>query len=119
MAAVELHDLGKSFPGMDQPALSAISGTISAGKVTGLVGPDGAGKTTLLRLMAGLMRAESGRLAVLDRDPATQAGELRLEVGYMPQKFGLYEDLTVIENLALHADLRDVSGAERDRATDE
>ena len=116
MAAVELLDLGKSFPGMDQPALSAISGTVSTGMVTGVVGPDGAGKTTLLRLMAGLMLPDSGRLRVLGRDPKTQAGELRLEIGYMPQKFGLYEDLTVIENLTLHADLRDVSGAERERA---
>lgn len=113
MHAVELTDVGKSFPGMGQPALSAVSATIPAGIVTGIVGPDGAGKTTLIRLMAGLMRPDSGQLAVLGLDPATRARELRLEVGYMPQKFGLYEDLTVLENLTLHADLRDVTGAER------
>jgi ABC-2 type transport system ATP-binding protein len=116
MHAVELTDVGKSFPGMGQPALSAVSATIPAGIVTGIVGPDGAGKTTLIRLMAGLMRPDAGRLAVLGLDPATRARELRLEVGYMPQKFGLYEDLTVLENLTLHADLRDVTGTEREGA---
>jgi ABC-2 type transport system ATP-binding protein len=63
------------------------------------VGPDGAGKTTLLRLMAGLLKPDSGSLQVEGLDPVTAGDALRLQLGYMPQKFGLYEDLTVLENL--------------------
>ena len=81
------------------------------GRITGLVGPDGAGKTTLMRLMAGLYRPTSGRIQVDGRDPLKDADVLRRSVGYMPQKFGLYEDLTVEENLALYADLRELTGS--------
>jgi ABC-2 type transport system ATP-binding protein len=112
--AVTLSGVGKTFPGMSTPALAEISASIGTGIITGLAGPDGAGKTTLMRLMAGLLRPDAGTLSVLGRDPVTEAGELRLSVGYMPQKFGLYEDLSVMENLTLHADLRDVTGARRD-----
>jgi ABC-2 type transport system ATP-binding protein len=113
MTAVTLDGVGKTFPGMASPAVAGISGSIRAGIVTGLAGPDGAGKTTLMRLMAGLLRPDSGTLSVLGRNPVTEAPLLRLKVGYMPQKFGLYEDLSVLENLTLHADLRDVTGARR------
>jgi ABC-2 type transport system ATP-binding protein len=113
MTAVTLDGVGKAFPGMAAPALSEVSGSIRSGIVTGLAGPDGAGKTTLMRLMAGLLRPDSGTLSVLGRNPVTEAPLLRLKVGYMPQKFGLYEDLSVLENLTLHADLRDVTGARR------
>jgi len=98
---------------MTNPALAAVSGEIRAGGITGLVGPDGAGKTTLLRLIAGLLVPSSGRLTTLGRDPAHDAPEIHRAIGYMPQKFGLYEDLSVLENLTLHADLRDVTGEER------
>ncbi len=98
---------------MDDPALAALTGEIRSGHITGLVGPDGAGKTTLLRLIAGLMVPSSGSLTTLGRDPVHEAAALHCELGYMPQKFGLYEDLTVLENLTLHADLRDVTGTER------
>ena len=84
------------------------------GKVTGLVGPDGAGKTTLLRLMAGLMHVTSGTIKIMDLDPIRDTSELRKIIGYMPQKFGLYDDLSVQENLNLHADLRDVIEHERE-----
>lgn len=114
MATVSLLDVGKTFPGLDTPALAGISGSIESGIITGIAGPDGAGKTTLMRLMAGLLRPDSGVLTVLGREPVT-APELRLRVGYMPQKFGLYEDLSVLENLTLHADLRNVTGKERTR----
>ena len=67
-----------------------------------------------MRLMAGLLRPDGGTISVLGRNPVTEAAELRLKVGYMPQKFGLYEDLSVLENLTLHADLRGVTGHERD-----
>ena len=115
MAAVvvSFRDLSKSFPGMASPALDAVSGEIRAGCLTGLVGPDGAGKTTLLRLIAGLLVPGSGSLTTLGRDPVREAAAIHREIGYMPQKFGLYEDLSVLENLTLHADLRNVTGAER------
>lgn len=110
---MSFRDLTKSFPGMATPAVDALTGEIRAGFVTGLVGPDGAGKTTLLRLIAGLMLPSSGSLTTLGRDPEHEAAAIHRELGYMPQKFGLYEDLSVLENLTLHADLRDVTGAER------
>ena len=98
---------------MDAPALDAVSGEIRSGFITGLVGPDGAGKTTLLRLIAGLLVPTTGRLSTLGHDPVHEAAAIHRELGYMPQKFGLYEDLSVLENLTLHADLRDVTGKER------
>jgi ABC-2 type transport system ATP-binding protein len=88
---------------------------IEAGKMTGLVGPDGAGKTTLIRIFAGLIVPEAGEVLVLGR-PALQAE--RAEIGYMPQRFGLYEDLTVRENLELYADLRGLKGGERQAGFD-
>ncbi|HYI69070.1 MAG TPA: ATP-binding cassette domain-containing protein [Skermanella sp.] len=94
-------------------ALQGISAQIAPGSVTGLVGPDGAGKTTLIRLIAGLLRPRSGRITVCGFDSVGQAEAIHGVVGYMPQRFGLYEDLTVAENLALHADLRAVTGPER------
>jgi ABC-2 type transport system ATP-binding protein len=112
MAAVTLSGVLKTFPGLEKPALAGISGSIEAGIITGIAGPDGAGKTTLMRLMAGLLRPDGGALTVLGLEPLA-APELRLRVGYMPQKFGLYEDLSVMENLTLHADLRGVTGEER------
>jgi ABC-2 type transport system ATP-binding protein len=116
MDAATLSGLTKTFKGSAAPALSDVSGSVRAGIVTGVAGPDGAGKTTLMRLMAGLLRPDGGSLTVLGRDPSAQGGDLRLRVGYMPQKFGLYEDLSVLENLTLHADLRGVTGAARDEA---
>lgn len=111
MPAVVLSGIGKNFSKIQ--ALSDIEAAISGGVITGVAGPDGAGKTTLMRIMAGLLRPDSGSVSVLGHDPVTEADHLRLRVGYMPQKFGLYEDLSVMENLTLHADLRGVTGQER------
>ena len=86
-------------------ALDRLSATIRPGVITGLVGPDGAGKTTLLRLVAGLLRPTSGRIVVLGRDMASDSAAVHPMIGYMPQRFGLYEDLSVAENLDLFADL--------------
>lgn len=113
MSIVALQQLSKSFAGARKPALDALSANINAGVVTGLVGPDGAGKTTLMRLIAGLMTPTSGSVEVDGLDPIENAKELRDVIGYMPQKFGLYEDLSVQENLELYADLRGVLGDER------
>ncbi|MDO9104186.1 MAG: ATP-binding cassette domain-containing protein [Methylovulum sp.] len=112
-ALVTLEAVQKIFPKSHKPALNGISATLWTGRITGLVGPDGAGKTTLIRLMAGLLQTTSGTIRVDGLDPIQDAVKLREFVGYMPQKFGLYEDLTVQENLELHADLRGVLGDER------
>ena len=109
---VRLTRLTKRF-GPGPPALDAISGGVRAGAITGLVGPDGAGKTTLIRLMAGLLGADGGSLEVLGFDPAKDAAWIQASIGYMPQRFGLYEDLTVEENLRLYADLRGLPEDER------
>ena len=109
----ELDHVRKEFRGNDRPALENVSGRIRAGSVTGLVGPDAAGKTTLLRIMAGLLAPSSGAVRIDGLDPLRDAANLREVIGYMPQKFGLYEDLSVAENLELHADLRGVVGEDR------
>ncbi len=89
-------------------ALDDVSFTVPKGTITGLIGPDGAGKTTLLRILAGIMAPDGGKAEILGFDPETQGPKLQRHIGYMPQKFGLYEDLTVGENLDLHADLHGV-----------
>ena len=103
---VTIKNLTKKFG--DTVALDNLSLNIQKGKITGLIGADGAGKTTLLRTITGLLLANEGKINVLGFDPKTQKDELNLHIGYMPQKFGLYEDLTVIENLKLYADLKKV-----------
>ena len=114
-----LEGVAKTYPGGSAPALTGVSAAFPAGRVTGLAGPDGAGKTTLLRLLAGLLLPDAGRVVVCGVDPAREGtAALREAVSYMPQGFGLYEDLTVAENLALRADLRGVSGAARRAATE-
>ncbi|NCH87832.1 ABC transporter ATP-binding protein [Cronobacter dublinensis] len=111
--SIVLDGLVKRFAGLAKPAVAPLSVTVQAGSVTGLVGPDGAGKTTLMRILAGLMRPDEGRVRVLGLDPIIQENALHAVLGYMPQKFGLYEDLTVQENLNLYADLRSVTGPAR------
>lgn len=95
------------------PALEGVSFSIQPGKVTGLIGPDGAGKTTLMRLAAGLLVPDAGKILVLDIDAVAQPLAVQSSVGYMPQRFGLYEDLSVQENLDLYADLQGVPKAKR------
>jgi drug efflux transport system ATP-binding protein len=94
-------------------ALDGITAIAARGAVTGLIGPDGAGKTTLMRVIAGLLRADSGRADVMGIDVAHDPLGVQTKLGYMPQRFGLYEDLTVQENLDLYADLQGVTKAER------
>ncbi len=112
-ALVICEGLRKRFAAEGPAALDGITATIGSGRVTGLVGPDGAGKTTLLRLLAGLLAPTEGSLRVCGFDPVAEASALREEIGYMPQRFGLYEDLSVLENLTLYADLRGVVGRQR------
>ncbi len=98
---------------MERPALDHITASIRQGIITGLVGPDAAGKTTLMRLMAGLLIPTTGDINVLGLHTKKDADPLHEITGYMPQKFGLYEDLTVIENLNLYADLHDLAPQEK------
>jgi ABC-2 type transport system ATP-binding protein len=96
-----------------QPALSDVTLDALAGQVTGLVGADGAGKTTLIRTAAGLLVPTSGTVTVLGLDSTRDCLEIQRQVGYMPQKFGLYQDLSVAENMTLYADLQGVPIAQR------
>lgn len=104
MNTVEIKNLIKTFG--TTTAIDNLTLTIEKGKITGLIGADGAGKTTLIRLIIGLLTPDSGEIQTLKLNPFTQKQELTLKIGYMPQKFGLYEDLTVLENLKLYADLK-------------
>ena len=106
MNTVEIKNLTKTFGKIT--ALDSLSLNIEKGKITGLMGADGAGKTTLLRTIIGLLVPDKGEISTLGFNPVTQKDELTPLIGYMPQKFGLYEDLTVIENLTLYADLKNV-----------
>jgi len=116
--AIILDNIEKKFSQAPDvaPALSTLSAEIKRGTITGLVGSDGSGKTTLLRIIAGILTLTQGRISVEGVDPTHDTKHLHAVVGYMPQKFGLYEDLTVIENLILYADLRGVIGEERNKA---
>ncbi len=112
---IEVRDLIKRFAadGKQRPALDGLSLRVVVDKITGLVGPDGAGKTTLLRILTGLLSPNSGEVRVLGTDVVAEPARVQASVGYMPQHFGLYEDLSVGENLDLYADLQGLAGAER------
>ena len=113
--ALTVSSLSKTFRAGKRliPALQDISFSVRPGVVTGLVGPDAAGKTTLMRLAAGLLNPDGGGIRVLGLDAVAQALGVQAAIGYMPQRFGLYEDLTVQENLDLYADLQGVPRAQR------
>jgi ABC-2 type transport system ATP-binding protein len=110
MDAVVVRNLSKSFgKGTNRrDALKNVSLQIPAGSMTAIIGPDGAGKTTLLRLMAGILKPVAGEIHVLGDHLPKEALALQSKIGYMPQRFGLYEDLTVEENLTLFADLHSI-----------
>ena len=112
-ALAEIDGLTKRFVASGEPAIAELSAAILPGQGTGLVGPDGAGKTTLMRLIAGLLTPSAGRVTVCGFDTIADPAAVHDAIGYMPQRFGLYEDLTVLENLTLYADLKGVIGRER------
>ena len=113
---VEIKNLSKQFSPAAPFALDSVSASFPKGKIIGIAGPDGSGKTTLIRLMAGLLKPTHGSITIADHDTIQDSEEIHFLTGYMPQRFGLYEDLTVMQNLSLYADLRGVVGEER-RAT--
>jgi len=114
--ALVARELSRRFTHENEPAVQALDGVsieVRHRTLTALVGPDGAGKTTLMRIAAGLLPADSGEMTVLGLDVATHTQQIQDRISYMPQRFGLYEDLTVGENLDLYADLHGVSPEER------
>ena len=96
-AVVEFSHVCKKFLKSQTIALNDISFIALKGKITGLIGPDAAGKTTLIRIAVGLMVPDSGTIKVLGKDASLQSLEIQSEVAYMPQRFGLFEDLTTQE----------------------
>src|SRR5258706_11438189 len=86
-------------------AVRELSLAVEAGEMFGLIGPDGAGKTTTIRLMCGLLKVDAGTVRVLDRDPVKNHLEVTQSVGYLSQRFSLYGDLTVDENIGFFAEI--------------
>lgn len=114
-AVVTIQNLSKVFASGRPPAVDAVSAVFPKGEIIGLAGPDGAGKTTLLRLIAGLLLPTKGTITVAGYDTVKNPEPIHALTGYMPQRFGLYEDLTVMQNLVLYAGLRGVVGEEREK----
>ena len=101
--AVETHGLGKSFETVE--AVHSLDLAVGEGEMFGLVGPDGAGKTTTIRMLCGLLRPTSGRASVLGFDVVRDAARLKSRIGYFSQRFSLYGDLTIDENIAFFAEI--------------
>ena len=110
--AIVAEALTKSFPGVQ--AVDHLSFDVHPGEIFGLVGPDGAGKTTTLRMLAGVMPPDSGSAMVAGADVVRDPEGAKHHLSYMPQRFGLYEDLTVDENIHFYADLFGAKKAERE-----
>ena len=112
---IEIRGLTKRFGAL--VAVDHLDLTVERGEIFGLVGPDGAGKTTTLRMLCGLMDASEGSARVAGHDVARESRAVKDQIGYMAQRFGLYQDLTVEENMVFYADLFAITGTERDHLT--
>src|SRR5580693_9032076 len=112
-AIIRLKDLTRTFGPLT--AVDHLNLEIGRGEIFGLVGPDGAGKTTTLRMLCGLMDPSSGEAWVAGHNVAKNPGEVKDRIGYMAQRFGLYVDLTVDENMGFYGDLFGISRKERER----
>lgn len=111
---IEISGLSKVFDIKQKPAIDSLSAEIFSGKLIGFIGPDGSGKTTLIRLMVGLFRPTKGYIKVLGFDTIKESKNIYPYISYMPQKFGLYEDLTVMQNLTLYANLYNLDKKDRE-----
>ncbi|MGB8364650.1 MAG: ATP-binding cassette domain-containing protein [Rhizomicrobium sp.] len=109
--AIEVAGLNKSFA--SRRAVCDLSFAVTPGEIFGLVGPDGAGKTTTMRMLAGVMRPDNGSIVIDDIDVIAEPDIAKQHLSYMPQRFGLYEDLTVDENIRFYADLFSIPRAMR------
>lgn len=112
MSAIEITDFRKNYG--EVKAVKDISLQVEQGELFGLIGPDGAGKTTLMRSICTLLKPTGGTITVLSHDSTREFIEIRKAIGYMPQRFSLYQDLTVEQNLEFFADLFHVSAQERE-----
>ena len=113
MLAIKAENLSRTFGSL--AAVDRLTLSVGKGEIFGLVGPDGAGKTTIMRMFSGILRPTEGDAWVLGHHILRDAEALKDEIGYMSQRFGLYSDLTVIENIHFYADLYDVPSGERPR----
>ena len=111
MDAIRTHQLTRSFG--DLVAVDALTLNVTPGEIYGLVGPDGAGKTTAMRLLTGILEPTAGQAWVAGHDVVREAEALKEKIGYMSQRFGLYPDLTVLENIQFYADIYDVPRRKR------
>jgi len=111
MLSIQTTNLTKVFG--SQTAVNRLNLTVKKGEIFGLVGPDASGKTTTLRMLCGILPPDGGEATVAGCDILSKAEELKDKVGYLPQRFGLYGDLTVLENIHFYADLYEVSRKER------
>jgi len=109
--AVQLQDVSKNFGAIE--AVNHVSFHVKGGSIVGLVGSDGAGKSTLLRMIAAMVKPSSGTIQIHGLDAASHKTRIKPLIGYMPQRFGLYLDLTVGENMDFFMDVFGVFGAER------
>jgi ABC-2 type transport system ATP-binding protein len=110
---IEIRDLTRRFGSLT--AVDQLNLSVSPGEIFGLVGPDGAGKTTTLRMLCSLMNPSEGSALVAGHDVVKESQAVKDSIGYMAQRFGLYTDLSVQENMEFYADLFDITGAERER----
>ena len=117
--AIEATGLFKRFSQALKPAVHDLTFQIHAGQLFGLVGPDGAGKTTTLRMLSSVMEPTSGRAHIAGHDVVREAEAIREMIGYMPQAFSLYPDLSVNENLEFFADIHRMSPAKKRSRIDE
>lgn len=116
MHAIDTENLTKRFG--ELTAVDGLTLTIAPGELFGLVGSDGAGKTTTMRMLCGIMDPTEGRARVLGRDTVREAEAIKAEIGYMSQRFGLYPDLTVLENIHFYADIYGIPRRGRDETID-
>jgi ABC-2 type transport system ATP-binding protein len=116
MSAIRTHGLRRAFG--ELIAVATLDLDVAEGEIFGLVGPDGAGKTTTMRMLTGILPPTGGAAEVAGCDVVRHAERLKEHIGYMSQRFGLYPDLTVLENLAFYADIYSVSRRELAARTD-
>ncbi len=111
MLAIKAENLSKTFGSLI--AVNCLNLSVERSEIFGLVGPDGAGKTTIMRMFSGILPPSGGEAWILEHPISSEAEPLKEKIGYMSQRFALYGDLTVMENINFYADLYDVPKRER------